>query len=163
MKEIHLTIRKRAFPSQGRVRFSIAHLPDLGIKEGDRVDLVNEATKKSVTVTVMADTIVREGQVRVSEEDAKSIGLNEDDAVLIRKSPPAAEKIRKAADVVPSPAGDLNSSTENVKKRVRKVKSGTAAAAVPSGISAVLPPEKKAPVTTISKGKKAIKKGNSAA
>jgi hypothetical protein len=129
MKEIHLTIRKRAFPSQGRVRFNIAHLPDLGIKEGESVDLVNEATKKSVTVTVIADTIVREGQVRVSEEDAKSIGLNEDDTVFIRKSPPGKEKIRKAAGVEPSPGGDLKSPRENVKKRARKVKPGTAAVA----------------------------------
>ena len=128
MKEIYLTIRKRAFPSQGRVRFNITHLAELGIKEGDRIDLVNEATKKSVTVTVIADTIVREGQVRVSEEDAKSIGLNEDDTVLIRKSPPATDKIRKAADT--EPGGDLDSPKENVKKRARKAKPGPAAAAV---------------------------------
>ena len=128
MKEIYLTIRKRAFPSQGRVRFNITHLTELGIKEGDRVDLVNEATKKSVTVTVIADTIVREGQVRVSEEDAKSIGLNEDDTVLLRKSTATAEKIRKAGDA--APGGDPDSPKENVKKRARKAKPGTASVAV---------------------------------
>src|SRR5208337_2516477 len=44
MQEVRLTLKKRAFPSQGRVRFNIAHLPDLGIQEGDHVDLINEAT-----------------------------------------------------------------------------------------------------------------------
>ena len=155
MKEIYLTIRKRAFPSQGRVRFNIAHLVDLGIKEGDRVDLVNEATKKSVTVTVIADTIVREGQIRISEEDAKSVGLTEDDTVLIRKSPPATEKLRKAADAAQSPSGDLTNPQENVKKRMRKEKPGTAAVAV-----AVFSPGERAAIKTISKVKKGIKKGN---
>ena len=97
MQEIRLTLRKRAFPSQGRVRFNIAHLPELGIHEGERVDLINEGTKKSVTATVIADTMVREGQVRVSEEDLKTLGLDDDDEVLVRKSPPLQEKLSKAA------------------------------------------------------------------
>jgi hypothetical protein len=97
MQEVRLTLRKRAFPSQGRVRFNIAHLPDLGILEGDHVDLINESTKKSVTVTVIADTMVRQGQVRVSEEDLKMLGLQDDDEVLVRKTPPLQEKIKKAA------------------------------------------------------------------
>ena len=46
MQEVRLTIKKRAFPSQGRVRLNVAHLPDLGILEGEHVDLINEATKK---------------------------------------------------------------------------------------------------------------------
>jgi len=97
MQEVRLTIRKRAFPSQGRVRFNVAHLPELGIQEGERVDLINEGTKKSVTTTVIADTMVREGQVRVSEEDLKILGLNDDDEVLVKKSLPLQEKLSKAA------------------------------------------------------------------
>jgi hypothetical protein len=97
MKDVRLTIRKRAFPSQGRVRLNIAHLPNLGINEGQHVDVINEATKKSVTTTVIADTMVREGHIRMSEEDLKTIGLNDDDEVLVRKTPPVEEKIKKAA------------------------------------------------------------------
>jgi hypothetical protein len=97
MQELLLTVKKRAFPSQGRVRLNIAHLPSLGIREGEHVDLVNEATKKSVTVTVIADTMVRQGHVRVSEEDLKTIGLQDDDDILVRKSSPLQEKIKKVA------------------------------------------------------------------
>jgi formylmethanofuran dehydrogenase subunit D len=97
MQEVRLTLKKRAFPSQGRVRFNLAHLPDLGIQQGDHVDLINEATKKSVTTSVIADDMVRQGQVRVSEEDLKILGLQDDDEVLVRKTPPLQEKIKKAA------------------------------------------------------------------
>jgi hypothetical protein len=97
MQEVRLTLKKRAFPSQGRVRLNIAHLPDLGIHEGDHVDLINEATKKTVTTTVIADTMVREGQLRVSEEDLKTLGLNDDEEVLVRKTPPMEARLKKAA------------------------------------------------------------------
>ncbi len=98
MQDIRLTIKKRAFPSQGRVRLNAAILSDLGINEGEHVDLINESGKKSVTTTVIADTMVREGQIRVSEEDLKTIGLFEGDKVLVRKTPPLQEKIGKAVD-----------------------------------------------------------------
>ena len=97
MQDVRLTIRKRAFPSQGRVRLNIAHLSELGIHEGERVDLINEANKKTVTTSVIADTMVREGQVRVSEEDLKTIGLDDDDEVLVKKSLKLQEKLSKAA------------------------------------------------------------------
>ena len=97
MQEVRLTIKKRAFPSQGRVRLNVAHLPDLGIHEGEHVDLINEATKKTVTTSVIADTMVREGQVRVSEEDLKTLGLQDDEEVLVRKTPPLRRKDQKGS------------------------------------------------------------------
>jgi ElaB/YqjD/DUF883 family membrane-anchored ribosome-binding protein len=97
MQEVRLTLKKRAFPSQGRVRINIAPLSELGIQEQDKVDLINESTKKIVTTTVIADTMVRQGQVRVSEEDLKALGLHDDEEVLVRKTPPMGEKIKKAA------------------------------------------------------------------
>ena len=127
MKEVRLTIKKRAFPSQGRVRLNLAHLPELGIREGDHVDLVNETTKKSVTATVIADTMVRVGHVRVSEEDLKSIGLNDDDDVLVRKTPPLQEKIKKAAaDASKSLSKSAGKLDETVKKTTVDVKAGAA-------------------------------------
>lgn len=98
MQEVRLTIRKRAFPSKGRVRLNVAHLSDIGIGDGEHVDLVNEASGKTVTAVVIADTMVREGQIRVSDEDLSAIGLGDDAEVLVRKTPPLQEKVRKAAD-----------------------------------------------------------------
>ncbi|MHB8163295.1 MAG: hypothetical protein ACYDDV_02980 [Methanoregula sp.] len=130
MKEVRLTIKKRAFPSQGRVRLNIAHLPDLGIHEGEHVDLVNEATKKTVTVTVIADTMVRVGHVRVSEEDLKTIGLNDDDDVIVKKTPPLQEKIKKAAaDANKSFSKSVDKLDESVKKTSADVKASAEKAA----------------------------------
>ena len=130
MKDVRFTIKKRAFPSQGRVRLNIAHLPDLGIHEGDHVDLVNEATKKSVTTTVIADTMVRVGHVRVSEEDLKTIGLNDDDEVLVRKTPPLQEKIKKvAADANKSLSKSVDILDAKVKKTTVDVKASATKAA----------------------------------
>jgi len=129
MKDVRFTIKKRAFPSQGRVRFNIAHLPELGIHEGDRVDLINEDTKKSVTATVIADTMVRVGHVRVSEEDLKTIGLNDDDDVLIRKTPPLQEKIKKAAaDANKSFSAGVDKLDAKVKKATVNIKASAAKA-----------------------------------
>lgn len=97
MKDVRLTARRRAFPSQGRVRINIAHLPVLEINDGDRVELINEATQKSVLTTAIADNQVREGQIRISDEDLRSLGLDDEAEVLVRGAPPLHEKIRKAA------------------------------------------------------------------
>jgi len=130
MQEVRLTIKKRAFPSQGRVRFNVAHLPDLGILEGEHVDLINESTKKTVTTSVIADTMVREGQIRVSEEDLKALGLQDEEDVLVRKTPPMEEKIKKAAaDASKSFSKGLDKLDEKVKKTTGDVKAGTAKAA----------------------------------
>ncbi len=130
MQEVRLTVKKRAFPSQGRVRLNVAHLPDLGILEGEYVDLINEATKKSVTTSVIADTMVREGQIRVSDEDLKTLGLQDDDEVLVRKTPPMEEKIKKAAaGASKSFSTGVGKFDEKVKKATGGVKAGAAKAA----------------------------------
>jgi len=130
MKDVRFTIKKRAFPSQGRVRFNIAHLPELGIQEGDHVDLINEDTKKSITTGVIADTMVRVGHVRVSEEDLKTIGLNDDDEVLVRKTPLLQEKIKKAAaDASKSLSKSIDKPDAKVKKTTGDVKASAAKAA----------------------------------
>ena len=98
MQEIRLTLRKRAFPSRGRARLNAAHLPGIGASDGGQADLINEATGASVTVAIVADTMVLEGQVRVSSEDLETLGLKENDSVLVRKTPPLNEKIRKVTE-----------------------------------------------------------------
>jgi formylmethanofuran dehydrogenase subunit D len=100
MQEIELTIKKRAFPSKGRVRLHESKLTDLGIVNGDHVDLINETTKKTVTVTVISDTMVGQDEIRVSEEDLKALGLKEGDKVPVKKSLGLKEKLGKGtADV----------------------------------------------------------------
>jgi formylmethanofuran dehydrogenase subunit D len=100
MQEIELTIKKRAFPSKGRVRLHESKLTDLGIVNGDHVDLINEIAKKTVTVSVISDTMVGIEEIRVSEEDLKALGLKEGDKVPVKKSLGLKEKLGKStADV----------------------------------------------------------------
>lgn len=137
MQEIRLTIRKRAFPSQGRVRLNVAHLTSLEIRDGDKVDLVGEATGKSVTAEVIADTMVPEGQIRVSGEDLAVLGLGDGQDVLVTKTPPVEEKVRKmAADATTSisnSAGSLGRAAAKTAGDVRAA-SKKAGAAVKKGV-----------------------------
>jgi anaerobic selenocysteine-containing dehydrogenase len=110
MEGLKLKIKKRAFPSHGRVRLHEFRLTDLKIVDGDYVDLINETMNKTVTVTVIADRMVGEDDIRVSEEDLKSLGLRDGDEVTIKKTLALQEKVKKAA-------GDANTSfSEGVKK-----------------------------------------------
>lgn len=98
MQEVRLTLRQHTFPSEGRVRFNLVHLPSLGVSAGDSVDLVNEAADRAVTVAVMADTMVREGQVRISAEDLAKLGLADEDEVLVVKASRIPERKKMAAE-----------------------------------------------------------------
>ena len=97
MDNLTLKTKKRAFPSHGRVRIHESRLTDLQIVNGDHVDLMNESAKKTVTVTVISDTMVGKDEIRVSEEDLKSLGLKEGDDVSIKKSLGLKEKVTKGA------------------------------------------------------------------
>ena len=92
MDNITLKIKKRAFPSHGRVRIHESRLTDLKIVNGDHIDLINETAKKTVTVTVISDTMVGKDEVRVSEEDLKSLGLKEGRRMYRSKSPSDSRK-----------------------------------------------------------------------
>jgi len=98
MAELHLKIRKRAFPSQGRVRINVGILPELGIADGDTVDLVNENTNKVVSASTIADTMVGTGEIRVSEEDLEALGLKDGEEALVKRAMPLKEKAAKVVD-----------------------------------------------------------------
>ncbi len=127
MDNITLKIKKRAFPSHGRVRIHESRLTDLQIVNGDHIDLINETAKKTITVTVIADTMVGKGEIRVSEEDLKSLGLKEGDDVLIKKSLGLKEKASKTAGDVATGAKKAGaavgkaagSAADTVKKKVK--------------------------------------------
>jgi ribosome recycling factor len=139
MKELRLRIKKRAFPSQGRVRLNESALTGLEIQNGASVDLVNETTSKSISVTVYTDSMVEKGQARVSEEDLKKVGLKDGDMVIVRVTPPLTEKLKKTTDeaaksvkegagkagaAAKKAGGDVKKATkegyETVKKKVTK-------------------------------------------
>jgi hypothetical protein len=107
MDNLTLKIKKRAFPSHGRVRIHESRLTDLKIVNGDHIDLMNETAKKTVTVTVISDTMVGKDEIRVSEEDLKSLGLKEGDEVSIKKSLGIKEKVTKGA-------GDVSAGAKKV-------------------------------------------------
>jgi ribosomal protein L30/L7E len=98
MQGLRLKVKMRAFPSHGRVRLNAAYLPKLGITGEESVDLINEVSGKTATVIVIADTMVGEEEIRVSKEDLEALGLKDGDTVLVKKTPPLSEKIKKAAD-----------------------------------------------------------------
>ena len=141
MQDVRLTVKKRAFPSRGRVRLNSVILPDLGIADGGKVDLVNESTKKSVSVMVIADTMVPSGQIRISEEDLTTIGIAEGEEVLVKKTPPLQEKLSKAAaganktisagthkldEAARKTAGEVKKETKKASTRIEKAAAQTA-------------------------------------
>jgi predicted DNA-binding antitoxin AbrB/MazE fold protein len=71
---------------------------DLEIQNGESVDLVNETTNKEHSVTVYTDSMVEKGQIRVSEEDLKKVGLKDGDNVIVRPTPALKEKLKKSTD-----------------------------------------------------------------
>lgn len=92
-----MKIQKRAVPSHGRARLHKSMLSELGAQEGNKLELINDAENKSVTVTLFADSLVEEGYIRLSAEDIESIGLQEGDTVVIRKKPPLPDQVRREA------------------------------------------------------------------
>jgi len=159
MTDMQLIIKKRAFPSHGRVRLHESRLTDLKIVEGDHVDLVNETTKKVVTVTVIADRMVGEGEVRVSEEDLKDLGLKEGATVIVRKTPPLKEKAEAALkDANKSFSEGVGKLDSAVRKTGDSVKTGAAKTA-----ETVKTETKKAAGTVKTESKKAADKVGKAA
>ena len=121
MDNLTLKTKKRAFPSHGRVRIHESRLTDLQIVNGDHIDLMNESAKKTVTVTVISDTMVGKDEIRVSEEDLKSLGLKEGDDVSIKKSLGLKEKVTKGA-------GDVATGAKKAGAAVGKAACDTASA-----------------------------------
>lgn len=92
-----MKIQERAFPSRGRARLNEVYLTQLGIKEGDEVDLFKEPSSKPVAVTVFADTLVDEGYIRLSTEDIANIGVAPGTTITVKKRPPLADRVKKGA------------------------------------------------------------------
>ena len=130
MDTLTLKTKKRVFPSRGRVRLHETRLAQLKIVNGDRVDLVNETAKKTVAVTVIADTMIGRDEIRVSEEDLKSLGLKDGEEVSIKKSLGIKEKVSKTAGDVSTGAkkvgGDVATGAKKAGAAVGKAAGDTA-------------------------------------
>ena len=118
MDTLTLKTKKRVFPSRGRVRLHETRLAQLKIVNGDRIDLVNETAKKTVTVTVIADTMISRDEIRVSEEDLKSLGLKDGEEVSIKKSLGIREKVSKTAGDVSTGAKKVGGDVATGAKKV---------------------------------------------
>jgi K+/H+ antiporter YhaU regulatory subunit KhtT len=112
-------------------------LGKLGAKEESKLEIVNEALDKSVTVTLFADSMVEEGYIRLSEEDLQSLGMSDGDTVIIRKKPPLTEEMRERAGEMRERAGEtvervseeIEKAGESVRKETEKARAGAARAA----------------------------------
>ena len=123
MADTRLKIRRRAFPSHGIVRITTDSLYELDILEGDAIDLINEGTGATSTVTAIADTLVENGVIRVSETDLNAVGLKDGDTILVRKTPPVQEKVKKAVnDAGKTLSGNIDSLNASVRKTAESVK-----------------------------------------
>jgi len=127
MQELRLNVKMRAFPSHGRVRLNATLLPLLGIAGEESIDLVNEVSGKTATVIVIADTMVGEEEIRVSREDLETIGLKDGDQVLVKKTPPLSDKLKKAAgDANQSFSAGISKLDDSVRKTAGDVQAGAA-------------------------------------
>lgn len=117
-----MIVRKRAFPSQGRARIHESVLETLQIAEGDLVDLTIEGDAVPHPVAAFADSLVEEGEIRLSSEDMASLHIGEGSAVTVTKRPPPGEKIRNAAkSAVGELKGSLDAAETSVKSGVARI------------------------------------------
>jgi len=102
MEGIQLKVQVRAFPSQGRARIHESVLPDLGIKEGESLEILKypaayDDTSKPISVAAYADTMVDKDVIKLSPEDMASLGVSEGDTVTVKRKVPLTEQIGKKA------------------------------------------------------------------
>ncbi|OPX70095.1 MAG: hypothetical protein A4E36_00676 [Methanoregulaceae archaeon PtaB.Bin009] len=98
MDSVKLKVQERAFPSRGRARLHKSYLSQLGIKEGDDVEISLGEEAKPVVVAVFADTLVEEGHIRLSPEDIAAIGAAPGSSVIVTRRPPLADRVKTGAE-----------------------------------------------------------------
>jgi len=144
MDSVKLKVQERAFPSRGRARLHEKYLRQLGINEGDEVEVSIEGAEKPGIVAVFADTLVEEGHIRLSPQDIAAIGAAPGSTVTVRKRPPLVDRVKKGtegtAEKIREGAGQarekIKGGAPQASERVRegagkaadKVKEGAAAA-----------------------------------
>jgi len=86
-KAMKLSVRIRAIPSKGRARVNISTLKELGIDEEKAAEVVPAEAgfpEKRVYVKLYADSLVEEGEIRLSKVDCGKLGISDGGSVYVR-------------------------------------------------------------------------------
>lgn len=151
MEELTLRAAKRAMPGHGRARIHSSLLTTLGIDDNEEVEVLGSAGA-NLTLTVFADSLVEKGEIRISEDDLKRLGIPDGGEVVVRRKTPMAEQVKTAAGdiadrlskgisdlggVVSEKSSDLKEGTiqaaQDIQDKAREVSSKIAEGVAPLG------------------------------
>lgn len=81
----HLTLKVEESPvkSGGRSRVSRQTLQELNLGEGELVVL--SSNKKDILVTLYCDNLIRNGQIKIRQQDLRKLGVKEGDEVKLKQ------------------------------------------------------------------------------
>jgi uncharacterized protein with PhoU and TrkA domain len=128
MEEVTLQAVQRAMPGHGRARINNSLLDQLGIGDNDEVDVVTPAGSH-ITVTVFADSLVDAGDIRLSQEDLKTLGIESGTRVVVRRKVPVAEQVKSAAyDLKDRTVKGIKGIEDAVSEKAADLKEGAATA-----------------------------------
>jgi len=129
MEEVTLRAIKRAMPGHGRARVHSSLLSAIGIEDKTEVEVVTPGGA-SLTLTVYADALVEQGQIRISEEDLKRLDITDGTDVTVKRKVPMGEQVREAAGdlagKISTGAKDLG---ETISEKTAGIREGTSQAA----------------------------------
>lgn len=96
MEEVTLQAVQRAMPGHGRARINSSLLHQLGIADNDEIEVVALAGSR-IVLTIFADSLVEEGDIRISEDDLKKLGIESGSQVIVKRKVPVSEQVMAAA------------------------------------------------------------------
>ncbi len=129
MEEVTLQAAMRVMPGHGRARIHSSLLTTLGIDDNEEVEVIGSAGA-NLTLTVFADTLVEKGQIRISEEDLKKLGIADGGEVVVRRKTPMAEQVKAAAgDIADRVSRGISDLGGVVSEKTSDLKDGTIHAA----------------------------------
>ena len=129
MEEVTLRAVKRAMPGHGRARIHSSLLTTLGINDNEDIEVVGPAGS-TLTLTVFADSLVEQGQIRISEDDLKKLGVADGDTLTARRKTPIGEQVKNAAsDLAARVNQGLSDIGSSVSEKTEDLKEGTMQAA----------------------------------
>ena len=129
MEEVTLRAIKRAMPGHGRARVHHSLLSAIEIEDKTEVEVFTP-NGASLTLTVFSDSLVQQGQIRISEEDLKRLGIVDGTDVQVRKKIPLSTQVKDAAGEL---AGKISHGVQDIGETISDktgvLKEGTVQAA----------------------------------
>ena len=126
MEDLTLTVKKRAFPSQGRARMNAATLKKIGVDEREDLDVGTTGKDRWITVAAFSDSTVRQDTIRLSTDDLAALGVEEGAAVIVKKALPLSDQVRETAHAA---AGQVAGGIEGIRGRISQTLEPVAAKA----------------------------------